>query len=102
MAEKKKSGKHGPRGILAQYRSSGLTQREFADREGVPLSTLTYWHRRERLERKVAGETTLVAIAEEPKISVTGFILEIGEFRIEVPRDTSVEEWQRLREAWAS
>ena len=66
MAEKKKAGKQESRGVLAQFHASGLTQRQFAEQEGVPLSTLSYWIRRERLERKVAGETTLVAVAEEP------------------------------------
>lgn len=103
MAEKKKSGKQESRGILAQFHASGLTQRQFAEEEGVPLSTLSYWIRRERLERKVAGETALVAVTKERKsAAIGGFVLEFGEFRIEVPRDASVEEWQRLREAWVS
>ncbi len=102
MAEKKKAGKQESRGIVAQFHASGLTQRRFAEQEGVPLSTLTYWIRRDRLERKVSGDTALVAVAEESGMSGTVFILELEGIRIEVPRDASVEEWQRLREAWAS
>ncbi len=102
MAESKKDRKQEVRGILAQFHASGLSQREFAEQEGVSLSTLTYWLRRERLEREISGETTLVAVSDQSTASATGFILEFGEFRIEIPRDASVEEWQRLREVWAT
>ncbi len=95
----KKNRQEEARGILAQFHASGLTQREFAKQQGVPGSTLTYWIRRERLEREISGETALVAVSEAPTGSVTNFILRYGEFRIEVPRDASIEEWQRLREA---
>jgi hypothetical protein len=41
--------------ILAAYeRSSGLTQREFASREGVRYHTLTTWLRRRRQEERAA------------------------------------------------
>ncbi len=105
MAERKSDRRPHVRGILAQFHASGFSQREFAEREGVSLSTLTYWLRRERLERKIKvepRETALVAVAETPKVSESCFVVEFGEFRIEVPRDASLEEWQRLRQAWAS
>ncbi len=102
MAEKTKGRKHEVRGILAQFHASGLSQREFAKQQGVSPSTLTYWLRRERLEREIAGETALVAVAEAPSPSTGAFVLEFDGLRIEVPRDASVEEWRRLREAWAS
>ncbi len=101
MADRE-SRQKAARGILAQYRASGLTQRKFAKQEGVSLSTLTYWLRRERLERKIADDGALVEVAEVPSSSGSSFILQYGEFRIEVPRDASVEEWQRLREALSS
>ncbi len=92
------------RGILAQLERSGLTQREFAEREGISTSTLQYWLRRERLEREISGETALVAVTptSPSTLVAVGFIIECGDLRIEVPRDASVEEWQRLREALAS
>lgn len=102
MAEKKRAGKRERRGVVAQFHACGLSQREFAEQEGVPPSTLAYWLRRDRLEREIGGDTALVAVTKEPRSSATGFTLEFGEFRIEVPRDASVEDWQRLREAWAS
>jgi transcriptional regulator with XRE-family HTH domain len=89
------------RGILAQFKESGLSQREFAAQEGVSASTLAYWIRRERLEQEIRGETALVAVSTASP-SAMGFVIEIGEVRIELPRDTTVEEWSRLREAWAS
>lgn len=94
--------------LIAQLKTSGLSQKEFAEREGVPLSTLTYWMRRERLEAKLSGNTELVAVSDgssqpAPSLSMNSFfVLECGGFRVEVPRDASVEEWQRLREALIS
>ena len=98
MAEDKQEVKS----ILAQFHASGLSQREFAHQKGVAVSTLSTWLRRERLEREVAGETALVAVAETTSGRPDFFAIELGELRIEVPRDVSVEEWRRLREAWAS
>ncbi len=34
--------------VLARYEASGLTQKAFAEREGVPYTTLMYWRRRLR------------------------------------------------------
>ena len=31
------------RGVLARWKRSGLTQREFAAREGIAVSTITWW-----------------------------------------------------------
>jgi len=33
------------RGVLRQWERSGLTQREFAARRGMPVSTLVWWRR---------------------------------------------------------
>lgn len=102
MARKKKDRQQKAQGILAQFHASGLSQREFAEQQGVPGSTLAYWIRRERLEAELKGETALVAVTEEPAAEGQAFIVSHGELRIEVPRDASVEDWRRLREAWAS
>ena len=70
MAESRKDRKEEAKGILAQFRASGLSQREFAKQQGVSVSTLTYWLRRERLEREIAGETALVAGARTRRPSL--------------------------------
>jgi transposase len=41
--------------LLARYQSAGFNQREFARREGVPLSSLQYWLRRAREGTAQAG-----------------------------------------------
>lgn len=41
--------------LLARYQSAGFNQREFAKREGVPLSSLQYWLRRAREGTAQAG-----------------------------------------------
>ena len=102
MPRKKQARKQKPASVEAQLQESGLTQRQFAEREGVPLSTLTYWLRRERLERQSREEPTLVAVAELPISPPSSFVVVHGGLRIEVPRDASVEEWARLRQAWIS
>lgn len=102
MAGKKRSSKRERGGILSQYRASGLTQREFAEREGVAISTLSYWLRRERVESELTGDTALVAVTNQTPSSVGAFVLEFGGLRIEVPRDASIEDWQKLKEVWAT
>jgi len=81
-------------------KESGLSQRQFAKQEGVPASTLAYWLRRDELEEEICGETTLVAVSAASE-STSGFVINVEGVCIELPRDTTVEEWRRLREAWA-
>ena len=92
------------RGILAQLEASGLSQREFAEREGISASTLAYWIRREKVENKLRQDSELVevvapAASEDNSATFTAIF---GEVRIEIPRDATAEEWQLLREVWAS
>jgi hypothetical protein len=42
--------------ILVAYHSSGLSQREFAQKRAIPLATLSNWLRRERKNGKPAKE----------------------------------------------
>jgi len=90
--------------ILAAYRSGDLSQRAFAAQNGISANTLAFWLRRDRLESKPVGETTLVAVAPSQSLPPDVFILEAvsGGFRVEVPRDATVDEWRRLREALAA
>ena len=43
------------RGIVAEYRESGLTQREFVAKAGVSLSSLARWHQRFAHDAEVKG-----------------------------------------------
>lgn len=63
--------------ILAAYeRSSGLTQRDFAIREGVRYHTLTTWLRRQRQEER-AAKSPVVQFAEVA-MSTTAARLEVS------------------------
>jgi transposase-like protein len=42
------------RELLSRWESSGVTQRAFAEQEGVPYSTLVYWRRRLKLDEERA------------------------------------------------
>jgi hypothetical protein len=63
------------RRVLAGWQRSGLTLREFAEKRGIPLSTLSWWRRvfRHAGEKEVKG-----APAEEPVVFT------------EVPKPTNV------------
>ena len=91
------------RGILAQFQKSGLTQRAFAEQQCVSLSTLTYWIRRDRMEQEIRGTTSLVEVELPAPLSPSSryFVVDFDGFRFEIPRDVSVEELRRLKEAWA-
>ena len=104
MPKAKEHRRNEVRGILAQFRKSGLTQRAFAKQEGVSLSTPTYWIRRDRLEQEIRGTTSLVEVAPpgpSSPLSSGAFVLDLDGFRLEIPRDVSIEELRRLKEAWA-
>ena len=100
MAQKRRKK---PSGIRAQLEASGLTQREFAEREGISTSTLTYWLRREKLEAEIEAREETLAEVEVPVLAAAAsYVVTFGDLRIEVPRDATDEEWQRLRRVWAS
>jgi len=48
--------------LLSSYRSSGLTQREFADQNRLSFSTLTYWLRRYRDNESPAEGSGLIRV----------------------------------------
>ena len=83
------------RALIAEYRSSGETQKQFSTRTGTPLSTLSLWLRKHR----ESSSTALVAIAP-----TTGagdpLVLHVGNARLEIPRDVTTDELLRIRNAW--
>jgi hypothetical protein len=50
------------RALLSSYRSSGLTQREFADQNRLSFSTFTYWLRRYRDNESPAEGNGLIRV----------------------------------------
>ena len=48
--------------LLSTYRSSGLTQREFADQNRLSFSTFTYWLRRYRGSESPAEGNGLIRV----------------------------------------
>jgi transposase-like protein len=63
--------------LLASYRKSGLSQKQWCERSGVKLSTLTYWLKRDREQAKgyslVAVETT----PREARVRINGVELAV-------------------------
>jgi hypothetical protein len=60
--------------LIASYGESGMTQKAFAEREGVKCSTFTSWMQGRRRESAVTGRARRkgVRFAEVPLSSVTG------------------------------
>ncbi|MBK9129712.1 MAG: hypothetical protein IPM13_18300 [Phycisphaerales bacterium] len=85
---------------VAAWRGSGLTCKEFAEREGLgPWRTLRYWAWRLDRERP-ASKSKLVKVVREPSPSVvravptkvTELELRVGESRIAVRFDLAPED----------
>lgn len=50
--------------VVASYRSSGLTQRIFCEREGIKLPTFSYWFRRVSQDNSASG--SFVEVTSHP------------------------------------
>jgi hypothetical protein len=62
------------RSLLEEYRRSGLSRREFAQRQNLPLTTLDYWRRKH-------GQPRLVEVRLEAKQPATSFSIVLGKGR---------------------
>jgi len=62
--------------VIGQYRSSGLSQREFSQQTGIKLSTLGRY-----LRRSEAPAQLVRVKLEEPSDPDTGFVLMLGNGR---------------------
>lgn len=63
--------------MLASYRRSGLSQKQWCERSGVKLSTLVYWLKR---EREQAAGYSLVAVettSRETRVRINGVELSV-------------------------
>lgn len=68
--------------LLAQYRRSGLSQRDFVQSHGLGLSTLTKWLREDRLSGvQLSGRNGAAPFQEvnlRPPFSSTGWAAEVA------------------------
>jgi transposase-like protein len=77
--------------LVAQYRSSGLTQRAFAEREGIKFSTFTAWVQ----GRRYAGKSgRKVRFAQLPMMAASGLAVQLPDGVI--VRGTSASEVAEL------
>lgn len=92
------------RRVLSRWEGSGLTQREFAEREGVPYTTLLYWRRRTSGRSAASGKraapvfTPVRVVSEEPR---TLGVLQLRSPRgvvVSVPGEVPTEALRRLLE----
>lgn len=70
---------------VAAWRSSGLTQQRFADRKGIPASTLSWWSCRLRRER-TRGGARLLPVRVVGAAPPGG-----GDFRVELARGRTLQ-----------
>jgi len=54
--------------LPAQWRTSGLTQQAFCDREGISLATFSYWRGKE-LRGELASNSASATIVQQPQFT---------------------------------
>ena len=97
--------------LVVRFRASGLTRREFAERAGVPVSTLDYYVRRER-KASLAGALPVNRIlpvdliAAEAEVAEASMMAPAGGISIWISRIRRIEvrrgfDAQLLREVLA-
>lgn len=94
--------------LLADYRASGLTQREFAAQAGISLACLSIWLRREKDAAPAPGKR--VSLLEIPSVSLPASFSTPGPsalassykvhfvsgLSLEIPRGFSISEAREL------
>lgn len=81
---------------IAEYRASGLTQREFARAAGVSVGTLHNWSRQEQCRAK-AAPATFVEMAPLAPASFGGYKIRFGHGAVlEVPPGFAPAEVQTM------
>ena len=67
--------------LLKKYRESGLTQRDWCEQEGINLSALRYWVKRERWEKQKCALVPIEVRRPEKfgilKIEVSGIRIQV-------------------------
>ncbi|MDB6131317.1 MAG: hypothetical protein JWM04_2424 [Verrucomicrobiales bacterium] len=82
---------------LAEYRKSGLTQREFAAKSGICFSTLVLWIRKAKTARSLAAPSFLELPSVQPSSPavVCRLVLPRG-VSLEIPPGFPIQEVQQL------
>ncbi len=52
--------------LLAGYKQSGLTRRQYCDQRGIPVTTFDYYRRRREPRRRVSASVQLVKVELAP------------------------------------
>jgi len=88
--------------VVARYRASGLTQREFAEQAGISLSALRGWLYRRDPHAEPRGEPRgrFVEVVAAPATEVVE--VHVGRVRIVLPAGTSVERLAAVVQALSS
>jgi hypothetical protein len=90
--------------VMEVLKESGLSQKAFAEREGIPFSVVQYWRRRlkqlDRVKTKAAkpkSEFVPVKIVERACVATEPFELRIGDdIALSVPPESDDESLRRL------
>jgi transposase-like protein len=92
------------RELVAAFQQSGLTQQEFARRNGLHAGTLGCWRARVRRERALVPAPAFVEVTvagAEPPRRLLGFVVELAHVghRVQVPSGFDAADLQRLVQA---
>ncbi len=82
------------RRVLAHWQRSGLTLREFGEKRGIPLSTLSWW----RQVFRRAGDEDGNGVAAERTSAVLEIVLPSGHL-VRVPTGADTDTLQRVLQA---
>jgi len=85
------------RGLVEEWRASGLSKEAFARSHGVSPSTLGWWTCRFRNE--VPAPRFLEVVVAPPAAPAPDLLVELGDLRVRVPRGFDAAELRRLVDA---
>ncbi len=80
--------------LIAQWQSSGMTQRAFAEAHGIKAGTLAWWKWKLGQQVRQPSPTEFVEVIVQQ--TTPGFVLELPELRVHVPHGFDAHELQRL------
>ena len=94
------------RGLLSEWKNSGLSQQRFCERHGLTLSTFQRWRKRLREDVDAAVDSGLpssvprllpVRLLDEAAASSSGVAIRVGDrLRVEVDREFDADTLRRV------